>query len=193
MLRATVSGSFHRHMPAIEAAVSDLRELGVGVLSPSDPRIVDQHGAFLYVASDKVRSIRLVQDRHLEAIRASHFLWLVAPDGYVGQSASMEIGFAVGSRTPIFSASQPNDLTLRRYVTTVSGLPKAITLATRTETNLPPRAPGLLINPEAAIDEAHDHLQIIEDVLHQPASDVNDVAARKVYTHRSHVARLIAP
>jgi hypothetical protein len=34
MLKATVSGSFHRHMPAIYGAVGDLRAAGVNVLSP---------------------------------------------------------------------------------------------------------------------------------------------------------------
>jgi hypothetical protein len=73
-LKATVSGSFHRHMPAIYDAVGELRARNVTVLSPSDPRVVDNLGEFLFVASDKLRSIRLVQDRHLQAIRASDFL-----------------------------------------------------------------------------------------------------------------------
>jgi hypothetical protein len=100
MLTATVSGSFHRHLHAITAAVQELFDLGVKVLSPADPRIVDSLvvdslGEFLFVASDRVRSVKLVQDRHIQGISASDFLWLVAPDGYVGQSASMELGFAV--------------------------------------------------------------------------------------------------
>jgi hypothetical protein len=90
MLNATVSGSFHRHMEAITSAVHELAALNVRVLSPADPRIVAQQGEFLFVASDPVRSVKLVQDRHLESIRAANFLWLVCPDGYVGQSASQE-------------------------------------------------------------------------------------------------------
>src|SRR5690242_9905312 len=82
MLKATVSGSFHRHMDAISCAVWDLTDLGVKVLSPADPRVVDSFGDFIFVASDRVRSVRLVEDRHLQAIRASDFLWLVSPDGY---------------------------------------------------------------------------------------------------------------
>ena len=44
MLTAAVSGSFHRHMPAIYTAVGELRALGVKVVSPEDPRIVDHIG-----------------------------------------------------------------------------------------------------------------------------------------------------
>src|SRR5580700_10490514 len=109
MLNVTVSGSFHRHMPAIYEAVGELRALGVNVLSPSDPRIVDHIGEFLFVASDRLRSIRLVQDRHLAAIRASDFLWVVCPDGYTGPSTSLEIGTAIALGVPVFSTSAALD------------------------------------------------------------------------------------
>src|SRR5580704_19244726 len=118
MLTATVSGSFHRHMDAITGVVYELAALSVRVLSPADPRVVAHEGEFLFVASDPVRSVRLVQDRHLESIRAADFLWLICPDGYVGQSASMEVGFAAAAGVPIFATHAPSDLTLRQYVTT---------------------------------------------------------------------------
>ena len=69
-------------MDAIERDVGELRDAGVIVLSPSDPRVVDERNGFLFVASDRVRSVRLVQDRHLASIRESDMLWLVCPDGY---------------------------------------------------------------------------------------------------------------
>src|SRR5439155_3304904 len=135
MLTATVSGSFHRHMHAIDRAVAELAELGVRVLSPANPQIVDRIEDFLFVASDRFRSVRLVQDRHLESIRASNFLWLVAPDGYVGQSASMEIGYAVAVGVPIFATLAPSDLTLRQYVKIVPTLAAVV----RTMTASPQR------------------------------------------------------
>src|SRR2546421_8220573 len=95
LVTATVSGSFRRAMAAVTDAVYALTDAGVRVLSPADPRIVDQFGDFVFVASDRARAIRLVQTRHLAAIDASDFVWLVAPEGYIGQSAAMELGFAV--------------------------------------------------------------------------------------------------
>src|SRR6266478_4448073 len=103
MLTATVSGSFHRHMEAITKAVHELASLSVHVLSPADPRIVAFQGEFLFVASDPIRSVRLVQDRHLDCIRASSFLWLVCPDGYIGLSGAMEISAARENNVPVFS------------------------------------------------------------------------------------------
>lgn len=125
-LRVAVSGSFHRHMQQITNAVQELVSQSVRVLSPADPRVVAHLGEFLFVASDRIRSVRLVQDRHLECIRAASFLWLVCPDGYVGQSASMEIGFAAAMRIPIFATHAPSDSTLREYVTIVATLSEAL-------------------------------------------------------------------
>lgn len=177
MLTATVSGSFHRHMGAITAAVHELAALAVRVLSPADPRVVAQQGEFLFVASDPIRSVRLVQDRHLESIRAANFLWLVCPDGYVGQSASMEIGYAAAVGVPIFSAQTPDDLTLRQYVTPVSALAEALsTVAARSRQK---NSEGILIDPYASVEQAHLILERIGTTLTRPSS--SSEAARRVY------------
>lgn len=159
MLNVTVSGSFHRHLAAIYMAVGEFRAAGVTVLSPSDPRVVDHLGEFLFVASDRIRSIRLVQDRHLQCIGASSFLWLVAPDGYVGSSASMEIGYAVAARTPIISDAAPADATLSRYVKVVPSIKHAV--ATAKARPRKTQVSNVLIDPTASIHEAiarMDHL-----------------------------------
>jgi hypothetical protein len=161
MLTVTVSGSFHRHLAAIYTAVGEFREAGVTVLSPSDPRVIDHLDEFLFVASDRVRSVRLVQDRHLQCIGASTFLWLVAPDGYVGPSASMEIGYAIAAKTPIFSDTTPIDCTLRQYVRRIPSIRHAVSQA-RARTNTS-HTPHLLIDPTASIDESLLHLGRLRD------------------------------
>ena len=186
MLTATVSGSFHRHMEAISSAVYELASLSVRVLSPADPRVVAAQGEFLFVASDPVRSVRLVQDRHLESIRAANFLWLICPDGYVGQSASMEVGFAAGVGVPIFATRAPSDLTLREYVTIVPSLSEALRVV---GANARPRHPeGVLIDPHATIEEAHHILErigaaltrrsVFEDPSQRVYRDVTELQAK---------------
>jgi len=163
MLKAAVSGSFHRHLTAITSAVQELAALSVRVLSPADPRIVAHQGEFLFVASDRVRSVRLVQDRHLDSIRAADFVWLVCPDGYVGQSASMEVGFAAAAGVPVFATRAPSDLTLREYVTIVPTLSDALR---RVAASPRPRRPeGVLIDPHVSVEEAHHILERIEAAL----------------------------
>lgn len=156
MLTATVSGSFHRHMSDIYTAVGELTAAGVKVLSPSDPRIVDYLGEFLFVASDRLRSIRLVQDRHLHCIKASSFLWLVAPDGYVGQSASMEIGFAAAQGKPIYCDAVLSDVTLNQYVTQVSDIRSSVAAVDKTKSLQ--TTPHLLVDPAGSIELAHKYL-----------------------------------
>jgi len=167
MLTAAVSGSFHRHMSAITDAVHELAGLSVRVLSPADPRVVAQQGEFLFVASDPVRSVRLVQDRHLESIRAANFVWLICPDGYVGQSASMEIGYAAGAGVPIFAEHAPSDLTLREYVTVVPSLGEAVSIAGSRPRKTSPA--GILIDPHASFEKVHRTLDRIEVALTCPS------------------------
>jgi hypothetical protein len=187
-LAVTVSGSFHRHMHEIGSAVEELAALSIRVLSPADPRIVAAQGEFLFVASDPVRSVRLVQDRHLEAIRASNFVWLVCPDGYVGQSASMEIGFAAAIGMPIYSLHAPSDLTLRQYVKIVPSLAQAIRLAEASPR--PRQSEGILINPRASIAEAHDILERLGTVLTRP--DNSGEPAQRAYEYISEVKEKLA-
>lgn len=115
-LKVTVSGSFNRHMPGIETAVSGFNRAGFDVLSPKCPVLVDEVADFLFVESDRSRDPKAVQDGHLHAIKASDLLWLVSPDGYLGPSASLEIGYAIAHRIPILCGDPIKDPTLRYYV-----------------------------------------------------------------------------
>jgi hypothetical protein len=154
-------------MEAITAAVHELAALSIHVLSPADPRIVAQQGEFLFVASDRVRSVRLVQDRHLESISAANFLWLVCPDGYVGQSASMEVGYAAASGVPIFAAQPPTDLTLRQYVTIVPTIGEVLRrLASTSQLR---HTNGILIDPGGSIENVQVMLERVKDMLTRPS------------------------
>jgi hypothetical protein len=159
-LTATVSGSFRRSMGAVQEAVYALTDAGVHVLSPADPRVVAQLDDFLFVASDHLRAIKPVQNRHLSAIAASHFLWIAAPDGYIGVSAAMEIGYAVALGVPVYSSEPPADLTLKEYVQVVPGLNAAIALA-RSQQLHESFSENVLLDPIPAIEAAHADLDLL--------------------------------
>jgi hypothetical protein len=162
MIHATVSGSFHRHMTAIYDAVGSLRAAGVTVLSPSNPTVVDHIGEFLFVASDRLRSVKLVQDRHLEAIRNSDFLWVVCPDGYTGASTSGEVMAAAVLGVPVFSSSPALDITIGEYVERVGSIGEAIArVAPRMETT----SPHVLIDPRHSIATTIGALEALEPTL----------------------------
>jgi hypothetical protein len=187
LIRAVVSGSFHRHMSEVADAVQEFCAHGVIVLSPSDPRIVEAIGEFLFVASDLHRSIRLVQDRHLASICAADFLWLVSPDGYVGQSASLEIGFAVARGIPVYGSHLPGDLTLRQYVRGVDDITEVVRLAKTSASTYRPE-PSLLVAPVEAVSEMHSELENLRDLLCTVSKD--DIA-EQVAIGRSKIRRIL--
>jgi hypothetical protein len=171
-------------MGPVTEAVNELAALSVRVLSPADPRIVAQQGEFLFVASDRVRSLRLVQDRHLDCVRSGDFLWLVCPDGYVGVSASLEIGAAITAQVPVFATRLPNDITLREYVTLVPNMRAAlevIAMRPRRERSL-----GLLIDPNPTIEHVHRILEQIRIALANPNNSSPPAATihRKLFNLR---------
>src|SRR5262249_40927530 len=116
-----------------------------------------------------------VQDRHLESIRAATFLWLVCPDGYVGQSASMEIGYAVREGVPIFATRAPADLTLRQYVKIAPSLATTVKMISTCPQRRP--IPGILIDPHASLEKAHQILDRIGTALARPGA-FDDAAHR---------------
>jgi hypothetical protein len=187
IILATVSGSFHRHLNPIVEAVRELHAHAVHVVSPADPTIVGSDGDFLFVASDRVRSIRLVQDRHLEALSTSDFLWLVTPDGYVGQSASMELGYATAHAVPIYTMNQPSDLTLRQYVTLVPSINAAIHRSLYSRRSRP--RPSILVDPHASIEDAH---RILEDFDASYKNATKDPSrAWKLYRNAAEISSLL--
>lgn len=178
MLRATVSGSFHRHMCAIYDAVGSLRAAGVDVLSPSDPRVVDNIGDFLFVASDRLRSIKLVQDRHLEAIRASDFLWVVCPDGYTGASTSGEIMAAAVLGVPVYSEHSALDVTIGQYVKRVPSI-SALTSSIRERSKPVTTQSHVLLDPTRVVGQSIAALENLGDTLNGKSGNGRNDAERQ--------------
>jgi hypothetical protein len=171
-LRVTVSGSFKRHLREIQESVAFFQARDVAVLSPADPTIVDQFGDFVFVSSDIRRSIKGIQSRHLAAIQSSDFLWVCCPDGYIGQSASMEIGFAVASGVPVLCDSAPSDLTLRQFCEVTGSLQNAFAVGFSRPTIAP--TPNLLLAPAEAIAGVREQLDRLQEHLLVPSAHRED-------------------
>lgn len=170
-------------MGEVQVAVQELRDAGVRVLSPEDPRIVDAVGEFLFVASDRLRSIRLVQDRHNEAIAASDFLWVVVRDGYIGQSTCFEIGYAQAVGTPVYTDTVPANETLLKYVTVVPSISAAVVRVSAGHTDL-----GALLDPCGSIERAHYLLDDLRTKL-ENATDECECSVRRNASAIRHAVR----
>lgn len=174
-----MSGSFHRHMPAIYSAVNELRAANVRVLSPSDPRVVGYLGEFLFVASDRTRLKKLVQQRHFEAITNSDFLWLVCPDGYLGLSAAMEIGWALNAGIPIFAERAPADVTAEDFVQVVPSLSNAVAISAVSR-RAQRKSSSILLDPDALASSVSNAAEQTRSILMGKLSLSSEDASRTV-------------
>lgn len=105
---ATISGSFNRHLSQIQEKISELKQNGIDVLSPTMSVPESRIGGFVKLRTDEGLP-REIELKHLESISKSDFLYVVNPDGYIGNSVALEIGYAICNNIPIYSQEKPRD------------------------------------------------------------------------------------
>ncbi len=126
--RAVLCGSYTRDRDGLSRAYDELIATSCQVLSPQRMQFDDDE-AFVRDAAEQGISSQEIEDRHLSAICKADFVMLHAPDGYVGLSAAMEIGFATAQDCPVFSRIAPQDIALRGLVKVVPSVYDALQTA----------------------------------------------------------------
>jgi NTP pyrophosphatase (non-canonical NTP hydrolase) len=121
-----LSGSFRRDLVGLRTVRDDLLGMGCELLSPADLDFVGEVAGFVLAKHDESKEPREVEEAHLDAIARADFVWLHMQEGYVGQSSSLEVGFANGLGIPIFSSAIPGDTCLASFVQVVSGPSEAV-------------------------------------------------------------------
>jgi nucleoside 2-deoxyribosyltransferase len=113
--KVVIAGTFRRSSRTLKQQYYELIETNCQVLSP---RSLDFDAAeFVRAKSESRLDTRAIEDNHLASIEEADFLWLHAPDGYVGLSGAFEIGYAQANNIPVFSKSRVTDGTIGNYVT----------------------------------------------------------------------------
>lgn len=120
-LRVALCGSYRRDPEGLASAYSRLGG-EFNVLSPASLDFVDPKAEFVRLAGELGESAFDVESRHLAAVAEADFVWLHAPGGYVGTSASLEIGHARALGIPVLTDAELADEMLRSMVTRVSGI-----------------------------------------------------------------------
>ena len=92
---------------------------------PSNVSIVSEHDGFVYMQGEETETPENIEDRHLAAIQKANFVWLHAPDGYVGPTAALEVGFASAAGVPVYAQEAPSDKVMQSFVRLVDS-PRAI-------------------------------------------------------------------
>lgn len=126
--RVVISGTFRRDRPGLERLYHELVTTGCQVLSPR--RMEFDGGEFVRDLAEQKLDPKSIEDTHLVALEQSDMMWLHAPNGYVGCSGALEIGYAIAKGIPIFSNQPVSDVSLREYVRCVPSVYAAKMLLT---------------------------------------------------------------
>jgi NTP pyrophosphatase (non-canonical NTP hydrolase) len=142
-LDVVLCGTFRRDIEGLQRAFQELKDLGFNILSPSNVDIVNEKNGFVYMRGEQSQTAESLELRHLDAIERARLVWLHAPNGYVGPTAALELGFARASGIPIFAKSQPVDEAFRSFITIVNS-PEEVFLDV-TAKRIPPPPPQLKV------------------------------------------------
>ncbi|MFH1601538.1 MAG: hypothetical protein ABIB61_01120 [Candidatus Shapirobacteria bacterium] len=109
--KCSISGSFDKFKDLIDLTREEFEGLGVVVLAPGKgwlalPRrgvLPPAKIGFRPLPSEIGMSIKEIEDEFLRSVSASDFLYVVNPDGYIGTTVSLEVGYAVGKGVPVYA------------------------------------------------------------------------------------------
>ena len=95
----------------IRSTMKELEELG---FEPLFPNLNDNMGDKRVVMSAEKKK-RLALD-HYKAIEQADAIYFILPDGYMGTSCKLELGYALALKKPIYFSELTNDIGLDCYV-----------------------------------------------------------------------------
>jgi len=111
----TISGSYRRFLEEVAAKMRECSENTIEVLSPASTDVRKETDGFVYLKGDEGEAEE-IEGKHLDFISRSDFLYVVNPDGYIGPSATLEIGYAVAKAVPVFCSDKPTETVLNFFV-----------------------------------------------------------------------------
>jgi NTP pyrophosphatase (non-canonical NTP hydrolase) len=123
-----ISGSFRRDIEGLKHTHEELQDLGYLVLSPTRVEPGREEDGFVFMKGEETETPESIELKHLEAIQKASFVWLHAPEGYVGVSAALEVGFAHAQGIPVFCRNEIPDLALRHFVNQVGSAAEVVSL-----------------------------------------------------------------
>ena len=110
-----ISGSFRRHYNDICVMIKDFESQGIRVLSPRHSAVVNPGEDFVLLGTDETTCPEKLEREHLNAISQATALDLDNPEGYLGLSSAMEVGWALAMGKPIYVKEPCEDVTLGRF------------------------------------------------------------------------------
>lgn len=110
--RCILHGSFRRHFDEIKRTHRIFSNAGIEVLAPEFSEITGEKNGFILLQgniTDDPRMIELLYLQKLKRLSENGFSYFVNPEGYIGKSASYELGIAQISNVRCFFLEKPQD------------------------------------------------------------------------------------
>ncbi|MBI4132961.1 MAG: NUDIX domain-containing protein [Candidatus Sungbacteria bacterium] len=112
--RCVIHGSFRKHFDAIKEAHRVFTAAGIEVLAPKMTDITAYEGGFALLEGEEGKDPRMVELLYLHNLKRlgkgeGGFSYFVNPEGYIGKSASYELGIAQVTNVPCFFLEAPED------------------------------------------------------------------------------------
>jgi len=114
-LSVVVSSSFRKHFEGISRVVKEFEKVDIQVLSPKPSKIINPKHEFVILETDDTDDPKTLEQRRLDAIEKADALYIYNLDGYIGASATLELGWAIALGKPIYSKEESKDFTLKLF------------------------------------------------------------------------------
>ena len=111
-----IIGSFRKHYEHMTDVIRKFHDKGIEVLSPKEAKILNPDDEFVVFDYDPEHlSEKELEDLVLQKMHQCHFVYLVNPGGYVGLSASFEVGYCAAHGIDVY-AMEPSTELCAKYV-----------------------------------------------------------------------------
>lgn len=110
--RCVLHGSFRKHFEEIKRVYKLFTQAGIEVLAPELSEIKSVEAGFTILESDQEKDHRMIELLYLHNLKRlgeNGFSYFVDPEGYIGKSASYELGIAQISNVRCFFSESPID------------------------------------------------------------------------------------
>lgn len=112
MFKCVLHGSFRKHFDEIRRIHKLFTEAGIEVLAPTMSEIKSVEDGFVVLESDEAKDQRMIELLYLHNLKklgSNGFSYFVNPEGYIGKSASYELGIAQISNIKCFFKDKLSD------------------------------------------------------------------------------------
>lgn len=104
-----ISGSYRKHLDEIAELKEEFETKSITVLSPRFNNPTNRGDDFIVFDEEEGMSLLEIERFHLNAIDKCDALVVCNPNGYIGASAQMEIGFAFANNKRVILTEQPSE------------------------------------------------------------------------------------